>query len=418
MKVAQMLIESPLLKEYLLRKFEENSVEVIASATPMEAIAKMRTFAPDLIILDFNIGRQSMLELLKKKKLDVNTVKTPVVILADAIEQRQLVELAPYNVKNIFTKPIKIDTLFASLSKLLGISFKVDTTKCSLEVSVNENIIFIEIANGFNRDKIDILRYKMDELFFLYRIRIPKVIIMFSDIHLTVAGSLGLHNLLHVVLESSRAAHRNIKIITQDEEINRFIKEQNIYSKIEVTDTLKTALDSLLASEDNDVDKEELAGRIGSQILNAKAEKETDEMSLRFSGEKAEVKLDRDSLKDLRIAVIDDDFIMQELIKNTFEATGATINAFSDGEEFLTILDSWKFDLIFLDLVMPIIGGFEVLKVLGEKKIESPVIILSSISTRDAMIKAIQMGVKSYLVKPISPEDIFKKSIEILKANF
>ena len=418
MKQVQMLIESPLLKEYLRNKLEENEVEVIVSSTPMEAIAKIRSYAPDLIILDFNIGRQDLLELLQKKKQDINTVHTPVVLLADAIEQKQLIELAPYNVKNIFTKPVKIDALFTSLSRLLDVSFRVDFTKCNMDVCVNENIVFIEVSNGFNRDKIDLLRYKMNELFDLYRIRVPKVIIIFNDIQLTGAASIGLHSLLYIVIESSRAAPNNIKIITQDNDIIRFVKEQNLYSKIVVTDTLKSALDSLLANEGDDVDKEELAGRIGSQMLQAKTEKATEEMSFKFSGEKAEIKLDRDSLKDLRIGVIDDDFIMLELVKNTFDPTGAKVDTFSDGEEFLAIIDTWKFDLIFLDLNMPVVGGFEVLKVLKEKNITSPVIILSSISTRDAMIKAIQMGVKSYLVKPLTPEDIFKKAIEILKAYF
>jgi DNA-binding response OmpR family regulator len=81
-------------------------------------------------------------------------------------------------------------------------------------------------------------------------------------------------------------------------------------------------------------------------------------------------------------------------------------------------VDTEEYDLAFLDLMMPRVDGFEVLKALQARHISYPVIVLSAISQRDAMIKAIQMGVKSYLVKPLKPEDIFVKSIEILKANF
>jgi DNA-binding response OmpR family regulator len=50
--------------------------------------------------------------------------------------------------------------------------------------------------------------------------------------------------------------------------------------------------------------------------------------------------------------------------------------------------------------------------------IEQPVIVLSAVTQRESVIRAFQMGVKSYLIKPLKPDDIFKKSLEILKANF
>jgi DNA-binding response OmpR family regulator len=59
-----------------------------------------------------------------------------------------------------------------------------------------------------------------------------------------------------------------------------------------------------------------------------------------------------------------------------------------------------------------------VLKVLQSRDIRYPVIVLSAVTQRETVIKAYQMGIKSYLVKPLKPEDIFKKSMEILKANF
>jgi DNA-binding response OmpR family regulator len=123
-------------------------------------------------------------------------------------------------------------------------------------------------------------------------------------------------------------------------------------------------------------------------------------------------------VQNLRIAAIDDDFIIQELIKNTFQKTGATVKTFSDGDDFIATLDTEDFDLAFLDLLMPKMDGFEVLKVLQTRDIKYPIIMLSAVTQRETVIKAFQLGIKSYLVKPLKPEDILKKSVEILKANF
>jgi DNA-binding response OmpR family regulator len=46
------------------------------------------------------------------------------------------------------------------------------------------------------------------------------------------------------------------------------------------------------------------------------------------------------------------------------------------------------------------------------------VIVLSSITQRDTVIKTFQMGIKSYITKPLKPGDIFKKAMEILKRDF
>ena len=421
MKYVEMLIESPFLKEYLRNKLEENGIKVIAAGTPMEGIAKMRNFAPDLIILDFSIGKQSLMELLKLKKDNINTVRTPVIILTEIIDQRHLVELASFNVKNVFTKPMKVDALFAALSKLLQMSFRVDHTHSIMEVTVNENIIFIEIANGLNEDKIDLLHFKIDELFAIYRIRVPKVIIMLSDIRLNNTNAVdNLHKLLQVVFKASKAAKNCVKILTKDNHIQNFIREQKEYSKIEVVEKLQSAIEYLLEVNGSTYASKEIAELIESKLHQAKPNQETEAAPVKSDVENKLInfELGEDSMKGSRIAVVDDDFIIQELIKNTFEKTGAIINTFSDGQEFLAVIDTLEFDLVFLDINMPIVGGFDVLSSIKGRNIRYPIIILSSVNTRDAMVKAIQMGVKSYLVKPLKPEDILRKSIEILKANF
>jgi DNA-binding response OmpR family regulator len=142
---------------------------------------------------------------------------------------------------------------------------------------------------------------------------------------------------------------------------------------------------------------------------------------MRFEGE-AKKPLTLESMREagagLTIAVVDDDFVIQELVKTTFGAISASVVAFQDGAEFVEAAKTRGFDLVFLDLLMPGMDGFQVLARLRAEDIELPVIILSAVSQREAVMRAFQAGVKSYLIKPLKPDHILKKTLEILKANF
>ena len=421
MKQVLIIDESPLFRDYLRLKLEDHAVEVNVAINAMDAISKMRNMVPDLIILDYHLGRQGFMEVLKQKKTDLNTANTPVIILAQQIDQRKLIELIPFSVKKVFNKPIKVDALFVTLSELLGVPLTLDESPSIVEVHVNDSIIFIEIAKGLNRDKLDLLRFKIIELIDLYEIRVPKVIIMLSDIKLSFADTPNMQKLLNTVLQASRAKMRYIRVLTRDDFVRQFIQGRKEYSDIEVVTNLQFAMDGLLAIGDGGTDEsEKKAEIIGDRILQAKTREEGEAMILKFDTEArdASFELMKDSMQDLNIAIVDDDIIIQELIKNTFSKTGARVFTFSDGMDFLQAIDVTNFDLAFLDLNMPRTDGFEVLKELQIRDTRYPVIVLSANLQRETMIRAIQMGVKSYLVKPLKPEDILRKSIEILKTSF
>jgi DNA-binding response OmpR family regulator len=142
---------------------------------------------------------------------------------------------------------------------------------------------------------------------------------------------------------------------------------------------------------------------------------------MRFDSESRK-KLSIESMREigdgLSIAVVDDDFVIQELIKTTFGAINAEVTAFSNGRDFVDASKQRSFDLTFLDILMPEMDGFQVLTRLREEEIDMPVIVLSAVSQREAVIRAYQAGVKSYLIKPLKPDQILKKTLEILRANF
>ena len=421
MKHVLIIDETPLFREYLKLKLQENDIETAIGINSVDGISKMKNLIPDLIIMDANLSRQGYMEVLKQKKTSPNTANIPVILMAQRIDQKRLIEIIPYNVKKVFSKPVKIDALFITLSELLGVPFIVDETPGIVEVHVNDNIILIEIAQGLNRDKMDLLRFKILELIKLYEIRVPKIIIMLSDINLGFADGPNLEKLLDTVIKYSRAKLRHIRVLTMDNFTRQFVQGRSNYSDIEVVSNLQFAMDGLLTDYDHAASSEEQKAEIiGAKILSADNAGVDEGLHLKFDADSDRIAIDtmKESLGNLRIASIDDDFVIQELIKNTFSGTGAVVQTYSSGESFLTVLDKEEFDLVFLDLLMPNGSGFDVLKVLQTRDIKYPVIVLSSITQRETIIKTYQMGSKSFLVKPISPEDILKKSIEILKTNY
>ncbi|MDR0876982.1 MAG: response regulator [Treponema sp.] len=423
MKQILVIDESPLFREYLRIKLTENDIEVNIAVNALDGISKMRNLLPDLIIMDYHLKGQGYLEVLQAKRASPNTIKIPVIVLAQRIDQKKIIELVPYNVKKVFTKPVKIDALFVTLQELLGVPFSIDESPGIVEVHVNDDIIFIEIAQGLNRDKLDLLRFKIAELIDLYEIKIPKVIVMLSDIKLGFADAPNMQKLLEVVMQASRARRRFIRVLTRDDFVRQYIEGQNEYEEIEVVSNLQYAMDGLLSELDKSMQyAEKKAEIIGDRVLASAQAAEGESMQLRFDAESRPKKLDmetiRESVQNLKIAAVDDDFVIQELLKNTFLKTGADVKVYSDGGEFLEAVKKETFDLVFLDLIMPNVDGFAVLNALRTQDSRPPVIVLSAVTQRDTVIRTFQMGIKSYLTKPLKPDDIFKKAMEILKPDF
>ncbi|MDR2501474.1 MAG: response regulator [Treponema sp.] len=419
MKQILIIDKSHLFRAYLQLKLEESDVEVSVAKNVLEGISKLRTYYPDLLILDYHIeGHRGYLEILKQKQVNVNLTQVPVIITAQQISQQKLIELIPYKVQKLFTKPVKIEALLETISELLGLRFEIDPAPAFLDVHVNDSVIFIEIAQGMNQDKLNMLQFRLLELIELYELKTPRVIMMMSDIKLGIPDTPNLYKLLYIVMKLPGMRSQNVCVLTTDDFVKQFAAKQRDYPNIASVDTLGEALDYLFPGLDS-LGADERAGRPGDRLLRFDRSGQEAPQQLRFNSDPMELSgLIQEAIENLRIAVVDDDFVIQELIKNAFQHTGALVRPFFDGREFLDALDTERFNLIFLDLVMPGLDGFAVLKFMREHNIQQPVIVLSVMTARETVIRAFQLGVKSYLVKPIKPHDVYKKTAEILRSIF
>ncbi|MDR0554883.1 MAG: response regulator [Treponema sp.] len=422
MKQILVIDESPLFREYLWRKFSENAIDITLSTNGRDGLAKIRTMKPDLILLDYHISGKDCIEVLREKKVNTSIVDIPVIITASRIDPEDLVELAAYNVSKIFTKPIKIDALFGAISQLLDITFDLDASPGQVDVHINDNIIFIEISTGLNQDKLELLRFKILELMDLYRVRSPKILVMLNNTKLGKADGTKLSALFEMVMEIAVAGPQNIRALTEDAFVKTYLNGHTRFGRIAVAENITAAVEGLLGGDSGER-PENSAEQIGNRLLSGEKQIGVGEtVQLQFTTDCAEQETNPERLKEiikgLKVAVVDDDFVIQELIKNAFHTLGADVSAYSNGEEYLEALKEETFNLTFLDIMMPKVDGLAVLEALQEKRIRQPMIVLSALSHRETVLRAYKLGIKSYMVKPLTPGAIFKKVIEILRANF
>jgi two-component system alkaline phosphatase synthesis response regulator PhoP len=113
-----------------------------------------------------------------------------------------------------------------------------------------------------------------------------------------------------------------------------------------------------------------------------------------------------------RILIIEDEKILSDLLEKKLKEEGYEVSLTPNGEAGLSILRKEKFDLILLDIIMPKKGGFEVLEEMQkDAKLKSiPVIIISNSGQPVEISRALELGVKDYLIKTqFDPQKVVEK---------
>lgn len=118
------------------------------------------------------------------------------------------------------------------------------------------------------------------------------------------------------------------------------------------------------------------------------------------------------------ILIIEDDQFLRELIARKIIGEGFGVLEAASGEQGIEKTKQEKPDLILLDLMLPGIGGFEVLKKIKEDKNSNsiPIIILSNLAEPEEMEKGLKMGAVDFLIKAhLTPREIIDKVKSVLK---
>jgi signal transduction histidine kinase len=106
-----------------------------------------------------------------------------------------------------------------------------------------------------------------------------------------------------------------------------------------------------------------------------------------------------------RVLVVDDNDINRDMLMRRLERQGLTVKEAGDGSQALNILENGDFDLILLDIMMPVMDGYQVLAALkaDTRWRDLPVIMLSALDELRSVARCIEMGADDYLPKPFDP---------------
>ena len=106
-----------------------------------------------------------------------------------------------------------------------------------------------------------------------------------------------------------------------------------------------------------------------------------------------------------RVLVVDDDPVNRAILVGSLEAQGYASGVACDGREALRAVKTGEYDVVLLDLVMPVLDGFEVLRTMKEDgRLRSlPVIIVSALEEMESIVRCIEMGATDFLPKPFDP---------------
>lgn len=119
-----------------------------------------------------------------------------------------------------------------------------------------------------------------------------------------------------------------------------------------------------------------------------------------------------------RILVVDDEKSTRTAIGRALQLTGYLVNGAEDGEQALKCLADTHYDVMLLDLNMPIMNGRQVMDVVREHYPDLQVIILTAHATLDSAIEAVKTGAVDYLLKPQSIAQINQAIGQALKRQF
>jgi two-component system cell cycle response regulator CtrA len=108
----------------------------------------------------------------------------------------------------------------------------------------------------------------------------------------------------------------------------------------------------------------------------------------------------------MRVLLVEDDLAMARSIEMMLNGEGFNVYATDMGEEGLDLGKIYDYDIIVLDLNLPDMHGYDVLKKLRSAKIETPILILSGMSESDDKVKGLVFGADDYLTKPFDKSEL------------
>lgn len=118
----------------------------------------------------------------------------------------------------------------------------------------------------------------------------------------------------------------------------------------------------------------------------------------------------------IEILIVEDEFLIANLIKETLESQGYHCTCLFDGEAAATEIETTHYDLILLDVMLPKIDGFELISYINQYKI--PVIFITAKANVKDRVKGLKLGAEDYIVKPFDVAELVARVEVVLRRYY
>ncbi len=118
----------------------------------------------------------------------------------------------------------------------------------------------------------------------------------------------------------------------------------------------------------------------------------------------------------IKLLIVEDDVVLSENIREIIEPLGE-VNQVYTGDDGLFEMETKAYDLVILDLMLPLMNGYQVLTNAREKDIRTPVLILTAKDALQDKINGFEQGADDYLTKPFYREELIMRVKALLKRS-
>lgn len=116
-----------------------------------------------------------------------------------------------------------------------------------------------------------------------------------------------------------------------------------------------------------------------------------------------------------RVLVVDDERNIADVISIALRYNHYEVETAGDGQSALSAVDSFRPDLVILDVMLPDLDGFEVAKRLRERADDTPILFLTARDTTEDKVRGLTLGGDDYVTKPFSVEELLARIATVLR---
>ena len=119
----------------------------------------------------------------------------------------------------------------------------------------------------------------------------------------------------------------------------------------------------------------------------------------------------------MRVLLVEDDITAARGVALMLKSSGAVVNHVDTGEEALELARHYDYDIIILDLMLPDIEGFEVVRRLRVSRNDTPILILSGLTRPAAKVKGLSLGADDFITKPFDRAELLARIQAIVRRS-